>query len=43
MIGTLFEDYSSFSDGLPFKLHVNLLRTPYTIKPYQNWHDALEI
>ena len=43
MIGSLFEDYSSLPDGLPFILHVDLLRTPYTIKPYQNWHDEPEI
>ena len=43
MLGTRHEEYSHSQDGLPFRLHPNLERTPHLLSDEQNWHDDLEI
>lgn len=43
MIGTRYEEYEHLDSGLPFILHVNLERTPFTCSKEKNWHENLEI
>lgn len=43
MIGTRYEVYENFNDGLPFVFHAGLVRSPALCSKEQNWHEAIEI
>lgn len=43
MIGTRYEEYGNFNDGLPFVLHTELERNRYKYSKDNNWHEDLEI
>lgn len=43
MLGMRYEEYASYTNGLPFDMQVGLVRTPYTCTHQQNWHDDIEV
>lgn len=43
MIGTRYEEYEQFIDGLPFVLHTDLKRNSINRSKDNNWHENLEI
>lgn len=43
MIGTRYEEYRHFANGLPFVLSAELKRTRFNLSPENNWHENLEI
>lgn len=43
MLGMRYEEYASYTNGLPFDLQVGLVRTPYNCSHAQNWHEELEV
>lgn len=43
MIGTRYEEYGYFEDGLPFKFAAGIERTSEIYSKDKNWHEDLEI
>ena len=43
MLGTRHEEYKHFTDGLPFVLNANIIRTKLNLSAENNWHENLEI
>ena len=43
MLGTRHEEYSSFTNGLPFVFNANIERSSFNLSKETNWHDNLEI
>ena len=43
MLGTRFEEYINFDEGLPFMYNSGITRTPEVYSREANWHENLEI